>query len=227
MTDILAFGAHPDDIEFGCGAILAKMAAQGKKIVMVDLTLGDKATNGTVEQRRQEGIEAAKIIGAERVYMDFKDCEIMDTYENRLKLVTVIRRYKPKLILAPLWKGEMNHPDHLACGAMARYACRYSRFKNILPDLPAHTVGGILHYLYPFHAVADFLVDVSDQVETWKKMLACHDSQMQTYSYSDWNTRIAHALGVAVEGQYAQGLVAGNPIIVDDVMVLSKQIREI
>lgn len=227
MTDILAFGAHPDDIEFGCGAILAKMAAQGKKIVMVDLTLGDKSTNGTPEERRQEGIASAKLIGAERVYLDFKDCEIFDTYENRLKLVAVIRRYKPKLVLAPLWKGESNHPDHLACGAMARYACRYARFKKILPELPPHTVGGILHYLYPFHAIADFLVDVSDQVTTWKQMLECHKSQMLTLSYSDWNVRIAHALGVAVEGQYAQGLVKGNPIIVDDVMELSNQIREI
>jgi bacillithiol biosynthesis deacetylase BshB1 len=227
MTDILAFGAHPDDIEFGCGAILAKMAAQGKKIVMVDLTLGDKATNGTPEQRRQEGLEAAKLIGAERIYLDFKDCEIIDSYESRLKLVAVIRRYKPKLVLAPLWKGEMNHPDHLACGVMARYACRYARFKNIMPELPSHAVGGILHYLYPFHAVADFLIDVSDYVDTWKKMLDCHGSQMQTLSYSNWNERIAHALGVAVEGQYAQGLVKGNSIIVDDVMVLSKQIREI
>lgn len=227
MTDILAFGAHPDDIEFGCGAILAKMAAQGKKIVMVDLTLGDKASNGTPELRRQEGLAAAKLIGAERVYLDFKDCEVIDNYENRLKLVAVLRKYKPKLVLAPLWKGEMNHPDHLACGAMARYACRYARYKNLLPELPAHKVDGILHYLYPFHAIPDFLVDVSEHVEIWNKMLECHQTQMQTLSYSNWNLRIAHALGVAVEGQYAQGLVKGNPIIIDDIMELSNQIREL
>lgn len=227
MTDILAFGAHPDDIEFGCGAILAKMAAEGKKVVMADLSLGDKASNGTPEERRLEGLASAKLIGAERVYLDFKDCEIMDTYENRLQLVKVIRTYKPKLVLAPLWKGEINHPDHLACGVMARYACRYARFKNVLPDMPIHRIGGILHYLYPFHTMADFLIDVSDHVDTWRKMLECHTTQMQTHPFSEYNIRIAHALGVATGGQYAQGLVKGNPVIIDDIMVLSNQIREL
>lgn len=226
MVDILAFGAHPDDIEFGCGGILAKMASQGKTIAMVDLTLGDKATNGTVEERRLEGLNSAKLIGATREYLDFKDCEIIDSYENRLKLVAAIRRYKPKLILAPLWKGEMNHPDHLACGLMARYACRYSRFKNILPELPPHKVDGILHYLYPFHTTSDFLIDVSAHIDVWQEMINCHLTQMRTFSYADWNRRIAHAMGVAVDGEYAQGLVKGNTIILDDIMVVSNQIRE-
>lgn len=227
MTDILAFGAHPDDVEFGCGAILAKMASQGKKIVIVDLTLGDKGSNGTPEERREEGIAAAKVIGAERYYLDFNDCEVIDSYENRLKLVEVIRTHRPKLVIAPLWKGEINHPDHLACGQMARYACRYARFKKILPSLPIHRVGGVLHYLYPFHGAADFLIDVSDHVDAWKKMLECHASQMRTYDFKEWNLRIASAMGVAVEGQYAQGLAKGNPVILDDIMVVSNQTREL
>lgn len=227
MVDILAFGAHPDDVEFGCGAILAKMAFQGKKIVIVDLTLGDKGTNGTPEQRREEGIAAAQVIGAERHYLDFKDCEVIDSYANRLKLVEAIRTYRPQLVIAPLWKGEINHPDHLACGQMARYACRYARFKNILPQLPPHRVGGVLHYLYPFHGAADFLVDVSDHVDTWRQMLNCHASQMRTYAFDEWNLRIASAMGVAVEGKYAQGLAKGNPVIIDDIMVVSNQTREL
>lgn len=120
MTDILAFGAHPDDIEFGCGAILAKMAAEGKKIVMVDLTLGDKSTNGSPEKRAKEGENAAGLIGAKRVYLDFFDCEIIDTYEGRVKLVKVIREHKPRLVIASMWKGEQNHPDHISCEKMER-----------------------------------------------------------------------------------------------------------
>src|ERR1700733_8957745 len=114
MVDILVFGAHPDDIEFGCGGILAKMAAQGKSIVMVDLSLGDKGTYGYPEERRQEGEQAAAAIGATRVVLNFKDCEIFDTYEGRLQFVKVIRQYKPRLVLAPMWEGTGNHPDHLA-----------------------------------------------------------------------------------------------------------------
>jgi LmbE family N-acetylglucosaminyl deacetylase len=142
QCDIMAIGAHPDDIEFGCGGILAKMAAEGKKVLLVDLTSGEKGTNGTKEIRQLEGHEAAKTIGAERIFLDFKDCEIFDTYEGRLKLVEIIRTYRPSLVIAPLWKGEMNHPDHIATGLMARAAFRYARLA--IPVCPYWQEGFIL-----------------------------------------------------------------------------------
>lgn len=227
MVDILAIGAHPDDIEFACGAILAKMAAQNKSIVMADLTLGDKGTHGSSEQRRQESIDAAAVIGADRIFLDFKDCEIIDSFEGRLQLVKLIRECKPRLVIAPLWKGEQNHPDHLVCGKMARYACRYARFANILPALPIHWVDGILHYPPPTYEQIDFLVDVAEHVDTWKKMMRCHASQMETFHYDDWNLALAAKLGMLIGTPYAQGLVKGNPIVINDVMTIAKSAREI
>lgn len=227
MVDILAFGAHPDDVELGCGGILAKAAAEGKSIVIVDLTAGDKGSNGTPEQRMQEGVNAAKLIGAERRFLHFSDCETIDTYEGRLELVKVIRKYKPRLVIAPLWKGEQNHPDHLACGAMARYACRYARFKNILPELPVHTPEGILHYLHPFHGNPDFLIDVSDYIEIWEKMVLSHTSQMNTKPYMDWAFRETSSWGVMIGKSHAQGLIKGNPVEIDDIMSVSKGSFEI
>lgn len=227
MTDILAFGAHPDDIEFACGAILAKMAAMGKAIVMVDLTLGDKGSNGTPEERRQESIAAAQVIGAKREFLTFRDCEVFDSYEGRLQLVKVIRQYRPKLVIAPLWKGEQNHPDHLALGQMARHACRYARFKNILPELPLHWVEGILHYPPPAHEQVDFIVDVSAHVDTWLQMMRAHATQMRTFAYDEWNLRLASKLGMLIGVSHAQGLVKGNPVVVEDVMAVAKGAREI
>lgn len=227
MVDILVFGAHPDDIEFGCGGILARMASQGKKIVMVDLTLGEKGTHGTPKERREESIAAAKVIGAERVFLDFKDCEVFDSYEGRLSLVKVIRQYKPGLILAPYWKGEQTHPDHLACGKMARYACRYARFAKILPDVPIHRPEGILHYLYPICSEADFIIDVTPDIEVWKKMMACHQSQHSSYDYTEWNLRIAAQWGLMIRKPYAQALVKGNPVEIDDIMLVAKGSAEI
>lgn len=227
MVDILAFGAHPDDLEFSCGGILTKMASQGKSIVMVDLTLGDKATNGTPEIRRRESLESAKVIGAERVFMDFKDCEIIDSYESRLKFVEIIRTYKPRLILAPLWEGGFNHPDHLACGVMVRAAFRYSRFANILPHLPKFVPGGIMHYLGSEPKKPDILIDVSENVEQWKKMMSCHKTQHQTFNYSDWVLRGASAYGVMADCAYAQGLIQGTPIIVNDLLEIAHGTREI
>lgn len=227
MIDVLAFGAHPDDIEFGCGGILAKLAAQNKSIVMVDLTLGDKGTRGNPETRRKEAEAASAVIGAKRIFLDFADCEIIDSYEARLQLVKVIREYRPKLVLAPIWKGEQNHPDHLACGLMARYACRYARFAKILPEIPIHTPEGILHYLYSDYSSPDFLIDVTDHVETWKKMMLCHESQMKGYNYADWCLRAASFLGIMIHKPFAQGLVKGNAIQVEDVMSVAKSTKEI
>lgn len=227
MTDIIAFGAHPDDIEFGCGGILAKASAQGYKVLIVDLTLGDKATNGTPEIRRQEGAAAAALIGAERIVLNFRDCEIFDTYEGRLELVRVLREYRPRLILGPLWTGTLNHPDHLALGQMARHACRYARFANILPELPAHWPEGILHYLPQEGFTPDFIIDVSEHVEKWKQMMLCHKSQHRTFPYADWLIRQAAKTGDAIGVAYAQGLKAGNPVVIDNVMAVCRGTREI
>jgi bacillithiol biosynthesis deacetylase BshB1 len=227
MIDILAFGAHPDDIEFGCGGILAKAAADGYKVLFADLTLGEKGTNGTPAIREKEAKEAAQVIGAERLFLGFTDCEIMDTYEGRLKLVKVIRTHKPRLVIAPFWKGEMNHPDHLACGTMVRHACRYARFGKILPELPTHQVEGVLHYLPHSVDETDILIDVSAHIDVWKQMMDKHQSQMKTYPYSDWVLKGAARLGTLSGVAYAQGLAAGNPIVVDDVMTVSHGTREI
>lgn len=227
MTDIMAFGVHPDDIEFGCGGILAKMAAKGKSIVMVDLTIGEKGTNGTPEIRREEGLEAAKVIGAERVVLDFADCEVFDTYEGRVKLTKVIRQYRPKLVIGPLWKGEQNHPDHLACGIMLRYACRYARFSKILTDIPKHTVDGILHYINSSYEPIDFLIDVSEHMDAWTKMMQAHKSQHKTFNYTDWVLRFASKNGVLIGKAYAQGLAKGNPIEIDDLMTISNGSKDI
>lgn len=223
MVDILAFGAHPDDIEFWCGGVLAKMASQGKSIVMVDLTLGQKGSHGSSEVRRKEAEEAAALIGAERLFLDFEDCEVYDTYEGRLELVKAIRRFKPRLVLAPYWKGEQNHPDHIACGIMARHACRYARFPKILPDLPPHRPAGILHYLpIGFDGPVDFLVDISDHAGIWKQMIECHHSQHKTLPYKELNLRTASALGVQIGAAYAQGFVKGNAIAIDDLMAIAQ-----
>lgn len=222
MTTILAIGSHPDDIEFGCGGILAKMSALGHSIVMVDLTAGEKASNGTPEVRRKEALQAAKLIGAKRITLDFPDCEIFDTYEGRLKLVKVIREYRPEIVLAPMWQGMQNHPDHTASGCMARHACRYARFAKILPEIPLHRPKGILHYLQRNFDVPQFLIDISDYVEIWKQMILCHQSQLKTHNYLDWNLKVAARLGVLIGVPYAQGLAADNPVVIEDLTHISR-----
>lgn len=227
MVDILAFGAHPDDVEFACGALLAKMAALGKSVAIVDLTLGDKGTNGSIEIRRKEGENAAALIGATREFLGFRDCEIIDTFAAREELVRVIRRYRPRLVIAPPWEGEQNHPDHVATGRLVRIACRFSAFKNIVSDVAVHKVEGVLHYPGPVMQKLDFLFDVTPHVEIWKKMMNCHESQMKTFDYVAWNLKRAANLGVMMQVEYAQCLSAANPVIVEDVMHIAKVAKEL
>ena len=73
----------------------------------------------------------------------------------------------------------------------------------------------------------DFLIDVTPYFDTWMRMIRCHQSQMETFPYDDWNRRIASKLGVLINAEYAQGLVKGNPVVVDDVMDIAKGVREI
>lgn len=227
MVDILAFGSHPDDIEFGCGGILCQTASEGKSIAMTHLTYGEKSSNGNLEKRREEAYHSAKIIGAEISFLTLKDSEIFDNKENRIEIVKIIRKYKPQLILAPFWKGEQNHPDHTASGKLARIACRYARFPEILPEIPPHTPGNILHYLPPFHQNPDFLIDVSKYVETWKSMMRCHTSQLKTYRYDEKYLQISRSWGLAIDVAFAQGLIKGNPVQIRDIMTCSKGSREI
>ncbi len=227
MVDILAFGAHPDDIEFGCGGILAKAIAEGHSVAMVDLTLGERGTNGTPEIRRQEALDAAAVLGVERVLLDFPDCGTQDNYESREKLAAVIRHFKPKLVIGPYWKGEGQHPDHIALGAMLRNACRYARFAKVLPEQSIHRPDGILHYPHPLFGQPDFLIDVSDHIDIWTRMMECHRSQMKTFAFVEWVLSLASAAGVLIGKRYAQPLVKGNPIVVDDIMNVAVGTRDL
>ncbi len=225
--DIMAIGAHPDDVDFGCGGILCREAARGRKIVIVDLTVGEMGTNGTPKLRRQEGLDAAATIGAERIVLGLPDCGVRDTDENRLRLVEVIRHYRPRLVLAQQPHGVGQHPDHFAAGTLARIACRFARFAKVLPEHPVHWVEGILHYGGATPEEATFLVDVTEHMETWRAMMACHASQMKTFNYVERVLDISQHYGILIGTQYAQGLTQRNSVVIDDILSVSKGTREL
>lgn len=109
--DVLAIGAHPDDIELACGGTVAKLARQGRKVAILDLTQGELGTRGSKEIRLKEANNAAKTLGVEfRENLELPDGNIEITMENRLKLMTVIRKYRPDVLLIP--HDNERHPDH-------------------------------------------------------------------------------------------------------------------
>src|SRR5437879_13478472 len=109
--DILALAAHRDDVERTCGGTLLKMAQLGHRTGILDLTQGEMGTRGSAEDRAREAAEAAKILGVSwRRALDIPDGRVENTWENRLKVATVIREHRPKVVILPYWKGR--HPAH-------------------------------------------------------------------------------------------------------------------
>ncbi len=120
--DILAIAAHRDDVEQTCGGTLFKAAQRGQRTGIMDLTQGEMGTRGTAEDRAREAADAAKILGVSwRRALDIPDGRVENTWENRLKVATVIRETRPRVVILPYWKGR--HPDHYMCSVLGYEAC--------------------------------------------------------------------------------------------------------
>jgi len=120
--DILAIAAHRDDVEQTCGGTLLKAARRGQRTGILDLTQGEMGTRGTAEDRAREAEDAAKILGVGwRRALDLPDGRVENTWENRLKVASVIRETRPRVIILPYWKGR--HPDHYTASILGYEAC--------------------------------------------------------------------------------------------------------
>ena len=120
--DILALAAHRDDVEQTCGGTLLKMAQRGHRTGILDLTQGEMGTRGSAEDRAREAAEAAKILCTSwRQALDIPDGRVENTWENRLKVVRVLREQRPRVVILPYWKGR--HPDHYTASVLGYEAC--------------------------------------------------------------------------------------------------------
>src|SRR5713101_3579171 len=120
--DILAIAAHRDDVEQTCGGTLLKAAQRGQRTGILDLTQGEMGTRGSAEERAREAADAARILGASwRRALDIPDGRVENTWENRLKVATVIREMRPRVVILPYWKGR--HPDHYTTSVLGYEAC--------------------------------------------------------------------------------------------------------
>jgi bacillithiol biosynthesis deacetylase BshB1 len=121
-VDILAIAAHRDDVEQTCGGTLLKAAKRGQRTGILDLTQGEMGTRGSAEDRAREAEDAATILGASwRRALDIPDGRVENTWENRLKVASVIRETRPHVVILPYWKGR--HPDHYTASILGYEAC--------------------------------------------------------------------------------------------------------
>src|SRR5581483_6304068 len=212
LMRILAVGAHPDDVEFGCAPLLIQEVQNGHEARIVVTSKGEAASAGTPDEREQEARDAARIIGAAIQFVEMGgDCHIQHTPANAVVLGREIRRFRPEIVLAP-HPSENQHPDHSAIGKNVRDAARLARYGGLqdLEDLPPHPITSLYYYNIT-QLLADppqLVVDVTAVRETWETVIRCHRTQMRTRNYFDLVLSRARSLGAAVGVDYAVGLWA-------------------
>ncbi len=186
--DVIAVGAHPDDVEIGCGGTLALLAAQGRRVGIVDLTDGEPTPRSSgPDQRLAEAAAAAKVLGVvHRETLPFLNRRLFDGVEVRVALATIFRRWRPRIVLALGDKTPLASPDHAQAVAITEAAVFYSRltkWDDAFAGLPVHTVPHLLTYFLfagvptvP-HGHWPLVVDIAGHLDTKLAAIGCYTSQ--------------------------------------------------
>jgi N-acetylglucosamine malate deacetylase 1 len=175
--DILAFGAHPDDVELHVGGTLAKMAALGYAVGVIDLTRGELGTRGTPRIRAREAGKAAGILGLKvRENLRLPDGEVLVTPAARLKVICALRKHRPMMVLAPHW--DEAHPDHANAGKLVAEASHHAGLAKIRTGQEKFRPKAILYYMLPPYVRPTFVVDISGYIEQRESAIRAHESQL-------------------------------------------------
>ncbi|XEC92717.1 bacillithiol biosynthesis deacetylase BshB1 [Paenibacillus tarimensis] len=176
--DLLAFGAHPDDVEIGMGGTIVKHVQSGFRAAVCDLTEAEMSSNGTVELRRQEAAAASSVLGlSERSCLKLPDRGLTGAKEQVDVIVAEIRRLRPRVVFAPYWNDR--HPDHNACSRIVEEAVFNAKLRNYMPELPPVQVERLIYYFINDVEHISLAVDVSGQYELKKQALLAYRSQFE------------------------------------------------
>jgi len=207
--DIMIFGAHPDDCEMTMGGTILKMKSLSYKVGICDLTRGEAGTYGTPETRKQELENATKMLGLDvRVTLDFPDSKIRDTEENRLRIVEVIRKYKPEIVFSFMDK-PLRHPDHYWCGKMVRECCFLAGLQKIETESSSFRPSAFIGFPELTFDKPDFVIDVSDFWEKRQEVIRCFNTQVLQPGEDDSQTKTLIRSKSFWEIQEARGTMAG------------------
>ena len=231
-VDILAFGAHPDDVELGAAGTIIKSVKAGKKVVVIDLTEGELGTRGTVEQRLKEATAAAEVMGiVARENLGFRDGFFANDEVHQLAVVRMIRKYQPEVILcnAPVDR----HPDHgkgselvVTANFLAGLVKVETKVGNDLQEV--WRAPKVYHYIQDRYLTPSFVVDISDEMEDKLKAIRAHGSQFfdpksdepETYisskGFFDGISSRAMEFGREIFRTYGEGFVAARRVGVND-----------
>lgn len=188
QLDVIAVGAHPDDVEIACGGTLASLVRQGYRVGIIDLTDGEPTPGSPhPDHRREEAQQAAEILGIEhRVILDLPNRRLFDSFEARVALAKEFRKYRPLVVIGFGDKTPMASPDHWQAMQITDAAVFYSRltkWDEYFDGLPVHTISTQLYFRLAFEPAtlggfaSHFAVDISETLETKLASVRCYQSQ--------------------------------------------------
>ena len=176
VVDILAIAAHRDDVEQTCGGTLLKMRSLGLETGILDLTQGEAGTRGSAAERAAEADAAARILKVRwRQALDLPDGRVENTWENRLKIVRVLRELRPRVVILPYWQGR--HPDHYNSATLGYEACFVSGLARLETGTPPHRPYKVLYASLYADVRPTFVVDITPFIEERYQSLMAYRSQ--------------------------------------------------
>lgn len=229
--DVIAVGAHPDDVEIGCGGTVAQLAKQGYRVGIVDLTDGEPTPGSPgPEVRLAEARRAAEILGvAERVTLDLPNRRLFDSFEARVALAKVFRKFRPKLVLGLAGGTPLASPDHWQARQIIDAGVFYSRltkWDDHFEGLGVHRVEAQLYYSLQFYSLEPpvdgnrFVADISDTLETKLASIRAYETQFPVEKQSIFGRveAMARAYGSAAGFEAGESLSSPRVLGTRDVM---------
>ncbi len=175
-ADVLAIAAHRDDVEQTCGGALLRMASRGLRTAILDLTQGEAGTRGSAEERAREAAEAARLLGVGwRQALALPDGAIENTLPNRMEIVRVLRRLRPRVVILPYWQAR--HPDHAITANLGHDACFLSGLRKFETGAEPHRPFKIVYASLYADVRPSFVVDISPFIEQRHQALMAYRSQ--------------------------------------------------
>jgi N-acetylglucosamine malate deacetylase 1 len=232
-ASLLAFGAHPDDIELGCGGVIAKETRAGRTAHFVVCSKGESATHGKPPQRKKEAQKAAKALGATLEFLQLDgDAHLEGRVAHAIKLAAAIRRIRPSIVLAPSLV-ENQHPDHSRLGHLVLQATRLARYGGVkeLRRWPSHSIGQLFFYAITPDAeprnIDPVLINVSPGpvMSAWTAAMEAHASQTNSRDYIELQITRARLNGLRAGIGYAIALYPSDPLLLDSLEHLRRGAR--
>jgi len=192
QLDVLAIGAHPDDVELSMGGTLLKLASLGYKTGIADLTRGEMGTRGTPTVRAQEAAEAARLLGlAARENLALPDAHLWNNDESQAVVVRIIRKYRPKVLFTHYWEDP--HPDHAHTSRIVSEAAHLAGLVKFDDEmgLERHRPNAVAYFLLPHRVAPSFVVDISEFAEGKERAIRAYRSQLHNPESNELETMLS------------------------------------